>query len=150
MNILVTGGNGYVGRKFELGGFAISYRVSGDYDMFARAVGKAKFRRLARPGRLLPANRIEQQRHQHATCARRKCPHLREARTQSQLERQMLSAVEGLVQRPQPGLAAVEDHGTWASRVEYQKTVFVHGHFDAERQNSGTTQGGEVECSDHT
>jgi hypothetical protein len=55
MNILVTGGNGYVGRKFELGGFAISCRVSGDYDMFARAVGKAQFRRLARPGRLLPA-----------------------------------------------------------------------------------------------
>jgi hypothetical protein len=36
-------------RWFGLDGFAISYRVSGDYDMFARAVGNAQFRRLARP-----------------------------------------------------------------------------------------------------
>ena len=44
----VTGGNRYVGRKIELDGFVISYRVSGDYDMFSRALGKAQFRRLAR------------------------------------------------------------------------------------------------------
>jgi hypothetical protein len=49
MNILVTGGNGYVGRKLELGGFVISYRDSGDCDTFARALGKAQFGRLARP-----------------------------------------------------------------------------------------------------
>jgi len=40
----VTGGNRYVGRKIELDGFVISYRVSGDYDMFSRALGKAQFR----------------------------------------------------------------------------------------------------------
>jgi hypothetical protein len=123
VNILVAGGNGYFGHKFKLGGFAISYRVSGDYDMFARAVGKAQFRRLARPGRLLAATGLNNSgtnmpraRVENACiCAR--------PGTRSQLERQMLSAVEGLVQRPQPGLAAVEDHGTWASTVGCQKTV---------------------------
>jgi glycosyltransferase involved in cell wall biosynthesis len=33
----------------ELGGFDIEYRDSGDYDMFARALSLAPFRRIARP-----------------------------------------------------------------------------------------------------
>jgi glycosyltransferase involved in cell wall biosynthesis len=41
----------YLSRDFfiELGGFDIDYRDSGDYDMFARALSHAPFRRLARP-----------------------------------------------------------------------------------------------------
>jgi hypothetical protein len=77
MNILVTSGIGCVGRKIELGGFAISYRVSGDYDMFARAVGSAQFRRLARP--------VGCSRQTGVNNSGTKCPHFHEARTQSQL-----------------------------------------------------------------
>jgi hypothetical protein len=41
----------YIGRDFfaELGGFDITFRDSGDYDMFARALRVAPFTRLARP-----------------------------------------------------------------------------------------------------
>jgi glycosyltransferase involved in cell wall biosynthesis len=41
----------YIARDFfhELGGFDIQFRDSGDYDMFARALGKAPYHRLSRP-----------------------------------------------------------------------------------------------------
>jgi glycosyltransferase involved in cell wall biosynthesis len=41
----------YIARDFffELGGFDIDFRDSGDYDMFARALGKAPYHRLSRP-----------------------------------------------------------------------------------------------------
>lgn len=41
----------YLSRDFflELGGFDISFRDSGDYDMFARALRRAPFARLSRP-----------------------------------------------------------------------------------------------------
>lgn len=41
----------YVSRDFfqELGGFNIEYRDSGDYDMFARALSKEPYARVARP-----------------------------------------------------------------------------------------------------
>jgi glycosyltransferase involved in cell wall biosynthesis len=41
----------YIARDFfaELGGFDIAFRDSGDYDMFARALGRASYQRLSRP-----------------------------------------------------------------------------------------------------
>jgi glycosyltransferase involved in cell wall biosynthesis len=41
----------YIARDFfvELGGFDINFRDSGDYDMFARALGTAPYDRLSRP-----------------------------------------------------------------------------------------------------